>query len=161
MPPSQPLSPQKALTRLADLCDRAERCTSELRDKLHKWGVNPADSEKIIEKLTDCRLVDDRRFAAAFALDKMRFSYWGKRKISYALALKRIPRSYIQEALDALDPEEYSSIVTEAIKSKARIIDNPATYEGRTKIYRFAVSRGYESEIVSPVIRRLFLDRKS
>lgn len=160
MPLSQPLTPQKALARLAGLCDRAERCTSELADRLRRWGVGASDSANIIRKLAESRLVDDRRFAAAFALDKMRFSHWGKRKISYALTRKKIPEEYIRRALDGLDNEEYARIIAEAIKSKARTLDNPSTYEGRTKIYRFAISRGYEPELVSPLIRSLFPDRK-
>ena len=96
----KPLSPEMALSRLATLCARAERCRSELEQKLRLWGIGAADSERILSRLEKERYFDDRRFAAAFTRDKALYSHWGRRKIEAALRLKRIEPADIAAASD-------------------------------------------------------------
>lgn len=150
----KPMSAQNALARLRDLCDRGEYCTFELRTKLKNWGVGEPDASKIIEVLEADRYVDDGRFAQAFAHTKAMNSHWGRFKIKVHLVKKRIPAGVIADALEAIDPDEYDRCIVEVLQAKKRQLGEEAdTYEGRTKIFRHAVAKGYEPALVARHLR--------
>lgn len=147
------ITPDKALARLQDLCVRSEQCSFDLRRKLYNWGLSADASEKIISSLTADKFIDDERFAEAYTRDKYRFSGWGRMKIKLHLAAKRIDRTTIDSALLAIDDDEYKSLTLKALKAKARTLKEGNTYEGRTKLYRFGVTRGYETNLVASLIK--------
>lgn len=147
------LSPHVARQRLELLCSRSEHCSFECREKLRKWGINTSDADAIIDALIDGRYIDDRRFASAFARDKLLYNHWGKMKITLGLRAKRIPSSLINEALDSLDEDEYQRVAREFLSSRAKTIKEGFTYEGRTKLYRAGLSRGFESSLVASIVK--------
>ena len=142
-----------ALSRLETLCARAERCRYELEQKLRLWGISPSDRDRILECLERGRYFDDSRFAAAFTRDKALYARWGRRKIEAALRLKRISSADIADAAGELDEDEYRSAMLDALAAKARSIKEGDTYEGRTKLYRFGLSRGYEPSLLAAALR--------
>ena len=143
------LTPEKALIRLEELCARAEHCTYELAQKLRTWGIGQEDSEVIIHSLQRRRFVDDSRFAASFVRDR-----YGRVKIRLLLRAKRIDSDTIDEALAEIDDDEYLEILKGVVRSKMRGLDM-SVYEDRAKVYRHALSRGYEAALVSQVIKGL------
>lgn len=147
------ITPQDALMRLETLCVQSEQCTFDLRQKLYRWEISPSDNERIIRQLIETRFVDDARFAVAYCRDKYRFNRWGRMKIVYGLRAKRISTRDIQEALKAIDEKEYEDILVSVVKSKALSIKDVDTYEGRTRLFRSVVSRGYESELIAKIIK--------
>ena len=151
----RPITAEKAMERLEALCVRSEHCEDELRRKLYRWGLSGADAEHIIESLRDRRYVDDERFARAYVRDKLRFSRWGRVKIRMGLMAKRVCGATIAAALaEEIAEEEYEEILISVLKMKMRSIEDAAGYEGRTRLFRFGVSRGFEPGMVSDVIRR-------
>ena len=147
------ITPENALTRLEDLCARSERCEHELREKLRAWRVSSADSEKILDSLRKNRYYDNARFAEAFVRDKLLYSRWGRRKIMLGLRAKRIDSHTIELAMDTIDDETYADIMLSVMKAKARGIAGGNSFEGRTKLYRFAIARGFEPSMAAAVIR--------
>lgn len=146
------ITPQNALTRLETLCARSEQCTHDIRQKLYKWGISSSDSGKIIKSLTDRKFIDDNRFAEAFVRDKFRFSKWGRLKIVQALSLKHIPRHIINDALELIDPDDYETTLISSISQKAKSIDMPDSFEGKTRLFRFMASRGFEPSLIIKII---------
>ena len=149
------LSPPEALHRAAALCSKSEYCSTEIDDKLSAWGITPPDRETIIGRLTAEKFIDDQRFARLFARDKLRFNRWGKIKISYALQQKKIPASYIREALEQIDTTLYEQTLASLITAKARTLTDEDEYQRRNKIYRIALGHGFEPDLIS---RTLHLD---
>lgn len=162
MPPiKKPVTPEQALVRLETMCARAEHCTYELREKMRGWGINPAEAEKIIGQLVKTKFVNDARFAQAYARDKITFAGWGRRKVAQALMLKRIDRQTVNEVLENIDTEVYAKNLMSALRQKLRQLGDAAdTYEGRTKAFRFAVSRGYEPDLVAANLRKLITNNQ-
>ena len=143
-----------ATTRLENLCARAEHCESELAEKLRRWGIGASESAEIISGLRKHHFVDNARFARAFVRDKYRFARWGRMKIRMALAAKRISKEIVDEALEEIDEDIYTENLRHIIAAKARSLgEETSSYEGRTKIYRFAISRGYESSLISKILK--------
>ena len=145
----KPLSPEKALVRLEELCARAEHCTYELAQKLKLWGVAGDDAEAIIYSLRRRRFVDDGRFAVSFVRDRYRYSKWGRIKIRQHLQAKRVAPDLIEDAFEEIDEEEYMAILQGIVKAKACSMPEVSSYEARTKIYRFAFARGFEPALIS------------
>lgn len=147
------ITPQQALTRLEEQCARAEHSTGEMRQKLQRWGIAPSDAEKIIGSLVARRFLDDSRFAAAYVRDKVEYAGWGRRKIALGLYQKGVARDIISDALDAIDPDRYAARLREIIDRKRRSTADADTYDGRTRIYRHAASRGFEPDLIARIIR--------
>lgn len=147
------IPPEKALIRCEELCARAERCEHELREKMRTWRIDSRDIDAIINSLTTRRFLDDSRFARAFVRDKYRFAHWGRHRIAMALRQKRIDSDVIDEALEEINQEEYTSILRSLLKAKAAHMERPLSYDDRMKLLRFAVARGFETQLVSSLLR--------
>lgn len=152
------ITPENALARLETLCARSEQCTHDLSCKLRRWGIPAIDSQKIIDSLTERKFVDNCRFARSFVNDKSRFCGYGRIKIRLALMARHIPSRIIDEALEAIDQEEYESTLRRLLSVRASHMNDLGTYEGRTRLYRYGVGRGYESSLVASALRSLIKD---
>jgi|InofroStandDraft_1065614.scaffolds.fasta_scaffold01034_32 regulatory protein len=151
--PKKKLTEEMALQRLESLCAGGEHCRHELSEKLRKWGMFPDESERILDSLERRRFFDDSRFASAFVRDKLLYNKWGRMKIVMALKAKRVDTTLIDEAFDEIDNDDYREIVRDFLSARARTIKAGFTYEGRTKLYRAGLSRGFESSIVSGLVK--------
>lgn len=147
------ITAENAQMRLENMCARSEHCEYELREKLRGWNVTPSDADAILASMRKARFYDDERFAEAFVRDKLLYNRWGKRRISIGLRSKRIDSNIIEDSLATIDDDEYEDILRNLLKAKARTIKEGNTYEGRTKLYRFALARGFESSLISNLIR--------
>ena len=139
-------TPEQALASLMRLCARAEKSSSDALRLMSGRGLSEADREKVLRKLVDERFIDDSRYAEAFVRDKMRYSKWGPRKIEQALWQKRIDDDTIGEALDAIDPDEYTAILKPILQQKRRTTTAKSPYELQQKLVRYALGRGFTFE---------------
>lgn len=147
-----------ALQRLAAICAGSEQCEYKMREKLKKWEIGEADSDKIIDFLYDEKYLDESRFANAYARDKMRYSRWGRQKIDQGLRLLRIGNSARREALDALPADEYLESLRDALAGKVRSVKADSNFERKGKLIRFALGRGFEMPLIMDVLSGLGLD---
>lgn len=147
------LTPENALIRLQDLCSRSEHSEGELREKMWHWSLPTEQASIIIDRLREDKFVDDRRFASAYCRQKLYFSHWGKKKIALSLAAKRVDRAIISETLAEIDSVDYQDILLATMRTRARQIKEGNTYEGRTRLYRAMLSRGFESQLIGMMIR--------
>ena len=154
-PMAKPLTPPEALHRAAALCSSAEHCKADIYDKLARWGISPADSRVIIDRLVQERFIDEPRYAIAFVKDKFRFSGWGRIKMRYALQQKRIDGSDIDAALACLDEEQYTQRLLDLLRAKARSTTGDDTEARRAKLFRFATSRGFESSLIFNALKQI------
>lgn len=154
MIPRKPITTQAALVKAEELCARAEHSSGEILEKLRRWGVPSERAGQIIDSLIDRRFIDDARFARAFVRDKLEYAGWGRRKIALHLCQKRVARSIINEALDEIDEDAYlRRLATLLARKAAQIGDEATTYEGRTRLFRWAASRGFEPDAISKAMR--------
>jgi regulatory protein len=149
------ITKEVALQRLETLCVRAEHCGFELQEKLRKWGLFGSEAEELLQSLAQRRFYDDARYASAFVRDKLQYNHWGRMKIMLGLRAKRVDSAIISEALDEIDQEEYEQVARDVLAAKARSIKDLDTYEGRTKLYRAGLSRGFESQLVARIVKEI------
>ncbi|MBQ6768318.1 MAG: RecX family transcriptional regulator [Prevotella sp.] len=148
----QEISEKEALLRLAALCAQGEHCQWEMTEKLRKWEIGEEAQARIMQKLVSGRYVDDERFARAFAMDKVRYNKWGRRKVEQALWQKHIDDDIRQRVLDDISDEEYLNILRPLLKQKRRTTKAASDYELDQKLIRFAVGRGFTFDIIRQCI---------
>lgn len=147
------LTPGEALNKAAAYCTLCERCISEVTTKLTAWGVPFAGQQKIITRLQEEKFIDEQRYCRAFVNDKLRFNHWGRKKIIYSLYEKRLPKEFINKAIEEIDEEQYIDILKEVIAIKSRELKGKDDYSTRQKLMRFAASRGFEADAIMRVIK--------
>ena len=139
---------QEAYLQLAAACAQAEHCEQEMRDKMKSWGMDPEAQNRVVERLTKERYIDNERYARAFVKDKVRYNKWGRRKVQQALWMKRIDDDIQQRVLDEIDDEEYLKVLVPLLKQKRKSIKAANDYELNQKLVRFALSRGFDYGII-------------
>jgi regulatory protein len=145
---------KKVYDALSAQCAKREYCSSDIRRKaLQRLEFDAAGADTVVAALVEEGFVDDRRYAAAFAREKSGLAGWGPVKIRSALLARQIPREVISEALDEIDPDRASARLEKVLENKWKTLaDDP---QGRLKLIRFALSRGYDYEPVRPLIERI------
>lgn len=146
------MTEEQALQKLAVLCSQSEHCTSEMKEKMTRWGIDEDAQQRVVEYLVANRYVDDRRYARSFVNDKLKYNKWGPRKIEQSLWMKHIDESILREALDDVDNEEYISVLRPLLTSKRKTTKAETDYEMNQKLLRFAIGRGFTFEQVKEVI---------
>ncbi len=147
------ITEENALQRLETLCVAGEHCRYEISEKLYRWGLSAEVSQRILDSLEDRNFFNDRRFASAFVRDKLLYNKWGRMKIMVAMRAKRIYSEIINEALAEIDETEYENVARELLVAKAISIKEGNTYDGRTRLYRFGITHGFESSLVAKIVK--------
>jgi len=135
-------------------CAYQERSRFEVEKKLRELKAKPDEISKIISSLTEDGYLHDERYAKLFASGKFRIKKWGKNKIRAELRMKKISGDLIQNALDAIDDEEYLKTIQHLIKRKAREAKTQDPKDKLRKIVMFLLSRGFESELIWKVLKK-------
>jgi len=91
-----------------------------------------------------------------YTKDKIVHNKWGRIKITYALKQKKIKDEYINNAFDNFSEDEYENILKNELLKKLKTIKDKDEYAIKSKLLRFAASRGFENgkvfDIVSEII---------
>jgi Uncharacterized protein conserved in bacteria len=142
-----------AMKRAASFCAESERNVAEVERKLRKWGVDDDDIDSIIDRLKSDDFLNEERYCKAYINDRFKLNHWGKVKIRYELGKRDVDRQYIDAALADIDDDEYIEVLKEVVEAKRRTLKETDTYSASAKILRYALTRGFESDIVSKVIK--------
>ncbi len=144
----------EVLDKLEALCAKREYCVSDIRRKaIERLDGDRQAAEELVQSLIENKFVDDARYASAFAREKSGLQGWGPIKIRFQLRAKGISDSIITEALSEIDNTKARTRLEKLLENKWRSLsDDP---QGRLKLIKFALSRGYEYEDTEPLIKRI------
>lgn len=151
----KPLTYENALARAANLCARAEHCRFEIAAKLRQWRTDVQDAERILDWLEDGGFINEERFAQSFVHDKYRFDGWGRTKIRYTLRRYGIGDAAVEAAFREIDEEEYVGILRTLLETKSRHSAETDPYKKKASLFRYAMSRGYEPQLISKIVSGL------
>ena len=152
------LSKEKGLAKAQAICAKAEKCRTDIRQKLYDWKVNPQFHDEIIDSLVKDRFIDEVRYTGFFVRDKFRLSKWGKIKIEFALRSKQIPQDLIHQHLEKIDATDYKEACKELIIKKIKTIKEEDVRKLKDKVLRFAHGRGYEASLVLSIVEEFIND---
>ena len=142
----------RCLSRLQKLCSKAEYCRADVfRKALKDLEGDEEAAAKVVESLVADRYVDDARYAAAFAREKATLQGWGPVKIRFQLRAKGVSDEVIAAALEEIEPEKADARLAKLLESKAKTLKGDP--QGRLKLIKFALSRGYDYDVVKKMVQ--------
>ena len=122
-------------------------------EKIIAWGCASEDAQTVIRSLNEQKFIDDRRYAEAYVKDKLRFNKWGRIKITYMLRTQGVDETVVREALAEIDELEYEQILADELQKKVKANFSGNAFEMKAKLFRFAASRGFESDVINSVLQ--------
>ncbi len=143
---------KEALRKAAMFCAYQERTQQEVRDRLKEWGVFGDDAEEVIAELIQQNYLNEERFAKAFAGGKFRVKGWGRRKIKQHLQQRGISGYNLDQAMNEIAATDYRHTLTELLDKKRQSLRDSNPLVIRQKLVRYALSKGYESELIFAVL---------
>lgn len=146
-------TPKQALLKAASYCAYQERAQQEVRDKLYEWELYQEDVEEIISQLISDNFLNEERFAIAYTLGKLRIKSWGRIKIKQSLKLKRVSDPLIKIAFSKIDLDEYESKLGDLLDKKQLSLKDKDPYILKNKLFQYALSRGFESDLISSILK--------
>ena len=147
------LTKEQALDKIKYYCSYQERCHSEIKDKLHSYGLRKKEAEEIIAELIENNYLNEERFAVQFAGGKFRMKQWGRKKIQYELQQKGVNSFIIQIALKEIDEEEYLETLQKLAQTKWNALNVENNLLRQSKTNAWLLQKGYEQRLISQVIQ--------
>ncbi len=146
---------KKALSKAMYLCSRKEYCVTEIFDKLCSWKVSEGKIEKIIKYLIKEQFIDEKRYVKHFVHDKIWLNKWGKRKVEFALKIKKVDPGITTTILDLIDTEKYYNLILNELEKKTGNIKSKSKINLKAKLFNFGANRGYENDYLYRAIDEL------
>lgn len=142
-------------------CRYQERCHSEVRNKLYQLGKRTAEVDEQVAALISHGLLNEERFAIAYAGGKWRMMRWGRGKIRSGLKQKGVSDYCITKAMKEIPDDEYEKVVFDLIAKKtAELRSEKNILAKKGKVLRFLLQKGYEQPVVYRSIDEYFRERK-
>lgn len=137
------------------IIERTYKTEKEVRDKLKLKGYDENSINRSVEFLKEYNFINDSNYAKAFINDKLKSI--GSKKIKYSLIQKGITKEIIDKELSNLDRENEKNIAFNIAKKKLSIIKKKENdnYKISGKLYRFLISKGYEGDVISDIVKEV------
>lgn len=144
------MSYDRALAKAMRYCSFQERCQLDLTNRFIAWNVKKSDFDKILDVLIADDFLNETRYVEAFVRGKFKMKKWGRNKIKMGLIAKRVYKESQFEKVfnEEVDAEEYIKTITILIEKKGSLINETDEIKKRDKIYRYLLSKGYESDLI-------------
>jgi len=146
------MTQKEALGKMAKFCAYQERCQSEIKHKLFGVGLSNEEIDNIICDLIEHSFLDEERFAKAFVRGKFKQKGWGRIKIQQHLNQKQISSFCQKKGMLEINENDYLSKLEEIILKKSNSLKTEDQFIRKNKTAKYAISRGFESELVWEVL---------
>lgn len=130
------------------------RCESEIRKYLNGKNISDELSDKIILKLRDNNLINDRVYVKSYISDKVRLNHLGLNKIKNELISLKLDENIIEEELDLYPNDEILINLEKQIDKK---ISSNRTYGGtllKQKLLNEFINKGYKKEDIIEILNK-------
>ncbi len=149
------LSKEEALKKMQHYCAYQDRCHSEVERKLSRLGIWGDWAAEIKAELVRENFLNEERFARSFARGKFRIKSWGKIRILKELKKREISDYCIRKALSEIDEGEYEERLKTLLERKKRAWESLPADKLYGKLTRYALQKGYESELIRREVKAI------
>jgi len=152
---TQPLNigTEKALQKIGQFCAYQERNHKEVKEKLYSYGLYKDQVEELISKLIQENLLNEERYAIAYAGGKFRAKDWGKNKIKYGLKQHQVSDYCIKKALKTIDDEDYVKTLQKLYVAKEKTLKSEKNiFIKKRKIQQYLMQKGYEVSLINELL---------
>ena len=137
------------------IVERSYKTEKEVQTKLLAKEYSKESIDRTMEFLREYRLIDDQSYVKMYVKDKLRSQ--GKNKIKYNLKRKGICDELINAELSNIDNEESRDGAVILAEKKYRELQRRESdkYKISQKLYRFLISKGYNYDLASQVMKEV------
>ncbi len=144
------------MPKIQSYCAYQERSHQEVKNKLFEYGLYANDVDELLSQLITDGFLNEERFAKAFAGGKFRIKKWGKLKIQRELEQYGLTKNCITRGMKEIDTVDYQKTLKNLIKKKLEQTSEQNPFKKKDKVARFAITKGYEPELVWGILKDLF-----
>lgn len=126
------------------------RTTAELKQRLGRKGFPPEIISRIMQRLSELKMVDDAGFARRFTEDRMTIGHKGKWRVRGELLKRGVAKEHIEDAM-ATAPDERAAAreVAEKYLGRNRRLEPDVL---KRRLYAFLARRGFSPDTIRQVI---------
>lgn len=158
-PSGAPLTPeelsQRTFQRAIKLLAAKSRSVAELRELLLQGrGTTKAVAEAAVARLREYGYLDDERFAFGYASLKLRQRPLGRQRLKRDLAMKKVDKTVIDEALDLVFAEvSEEEQIDRAIEKRTRVRGRPKNRVQAKSLFDHLMRQGFPYDLVAEKVR--------
>jgi regulatory protein len=134
-----------------------------LRQKLVQKKVPAEEADGVIERLKEAGLIDDAKYAMAFARSKLLGSGASARRVRQELARKGVSGELADDAVEQVVADEEidtRTAVERAARKKLATMDDVEPLVQRRRLYGFLARKGYDLDEIQSVVQSLFANAR-
>jgi regulatory protein len=128
------------------------RSRKELEQRLVAEKFSKKEAERVLDRLTDAGLIDDRKFAVDRARAMGKGKGWGPRKLRADLLRRGIAAEAVDEAISqAYGTQSCTQVMKRLVKKRfgGEVLTHKADRKAKGKAQRYLLGRGFEPDDVS------------
>ena len=153
---------EQIIRAITHYCQYQERCHYEVKEKLAELGSYGDDAAEIMAGLIEQGLLNETRFACAFAGGKFRMLKWGRNKIIFEMKQKRISPYNIKAGLAEIEEDTYlATLQALAEKKWLEIKHIKSKLEKKRKLTIYLIQKGYENALVYDLLNSKYFSDKN
>ncbi|HEY7897701.1 MAG: regulatory protein RecX [Gemmatimonadales bacterium] len=149
---------QTPYNRALDLLSARPYTVRQLRRKLIQKEVPAEEAEAVIARLLGAGLLDDERYALAYARSKLVNQGASARRISQDLARKGVNAELSRQAIaQVVDEEEVDTkaVIERVARKKIASMGDLEPVVVRRRLFAFLARKGYELDEIRDVVGRV------
>lgn len=137
------------------IIEKSCKTEKEVIEKLKSKGYGDNAINKSIEFLKEYNFINDLNYTKTFIKDKL--NSVGSEKIKYTLLQKGISKELIEDHLSNTNKENEKNVAFNLAKKKVDLLRKKENdnYKISGKLYRYLISKGYEYDITSEVVKEV------
>jgi len=157
--PSAPLTPEerrhRTFQRAIKLLASRSRSVTELRELLLQTsGATVKVVDEVLARLSEYGYLDDERFAFGYASLKLRQRPLGRQRLKRDLAMKKVDKAVIDQALDLVFAEvSEEEQIDRAIEKRTRLRGRPKNRLQAKSLFDHLMRQGFPYELVADKVR--------
>jgi regulatory protein len=144
---------EKAYEKTLNFLSFRARSESEIRKYLKKKELPEEQADRVVERLRNAGLIDDKAFAGMWVENRAAFKPKGKRALKAELRAKGVPAAEIEAAIENVDETQAAEKL--AMSRAEKIMRaKPAKMEFKKKLFDFLARRGFGYDTISDAVER-------
>lgn len=149
---------ETALQKAVHFINYRPRSIDEVSKRLYQKGVSQENIDRVTQRLTENGMLNDLDFANLWVENRSAFRPRGRMALRQELKLKGLSDEIIESALQNINEDQ---LAYDAAFKKATRFSNLEWKEFRKKLYGFLSRRGFNYEVISGIIPKVWEELSS
>jgi len=134
------------------LLGRRGRTHYELRSKLFEKGYSAEEIDQTLRRLVELKLLDDKKFAAHYARDKVAIYRRGRYRIGLELLRKGVDKETVDQTLADIDQTDELTAAESLLKGRSRQWQDLPERKRFERATHLLQRRGFSGKVVRQAI---------